>query len=343
VGRAALAALFLLGFGVAGALSAGVAATVLTTGTTTTTATTTAPTTTGSTTEPAATIAPGVSIAGLDVGGLTPDEAYVEVQAFFSRPLALLVGKRRLAVSPARLGGVPYVRTAVARARAAAPGTAVELAVAVRGASTRSYVAGLARRFDRKPVDARLVLRAFRPVITSERPGRSLDRALATRALVRALRTHRRSALRLRLRSVRPAVTRGSFGRIVVIRRESKRLYLYEGMRFRRVFGVATGQSSYPTPLGRFSIAVKWRNPWWYPPPNSDWARGSKPIPPGAGNPLGTRWMGLTAPLVGIHGTPDAASIGYSASHGCIRMRISDAEWLFDQVSIGTLVFIVSA
>ena len=67
----------------------------------------------------------------------------------------------------------------------------------------------------------------------------------------------------------------------------------------------------------------------------------AKPIPPGPGNPLGTRWMGLSAPLVGIHGTPDAASIGYSASHGCIRMLIPDATWLFDRVRIGTPVLIV--
>ena len=83
-----------------------------------------------------------------------------------------------------------------------------------------------------------------------------------------------------------------------------------------------------------------WRNPWWYP-PSSDWARGLSPVPPGPGNPLGTRWMGLTAPGVGIHGTPNAASIGYSESHGCIRMFIPEAEWLFDHVSIGTTVFII--
>jgi lipoprotein-anchoring transpeptidase ErfK/SrfK len=127
-----------------------------------------------------------------------------------------------------------------------------------------------------------------------------------------------------------------------VIRRSSNRLYLYRGMQAWRVFPVATGQPSYPTPLGRFDIVVKWRNPWWYP-PSSPWAQGLKPVPPGPGNPLGTRWMGLSAPGVGIHGTPDAASIGYSASHGCIRMRIPDAEWLFAQVRIGTTVFIVPA
>ena len=68
-----------------------------------------------------------------------------------------------------------------------------------------------------------------------------------------------------------------------------------------------------------------------------------KPIPPGPGNPLGTRWMGISSPYVGIHGTPDAASIGYSASHGCVRMLIPQVEWLFERVEVGTPVFIVAA
>jgi lipoprotein-anchoring transpeptidase ErfK/SrfK len=53
--------------------------------------------------------------------------------------------------------------------------------------------------------------------------------------------------------------------------------------------------------------------------------------------------MGLSAPGVGIHGTPNSGSIGYSVSHGCIRMHIPDAEWLFGVVSVGTPVFIVAA
>ena len=46
-------------------------------------------------------------------------------------------------------------------------------------------------------------------------------------------------------------------------------------------------------------------------------------------------------PGVGIHGTDAPASIGYSASHGCVRMQVPDAEWLFDHVDIGTTVHIV--
>jgi lipoprotein-anchoring transpeptidase ErfK/SrfK len=140
---------------------------------------------------------------------------------------------------------------------------------------------------------------------------------------------------------VEPDVTRAGFGPVVVIRRGSNLLSLYDGMRLVRRFNVATGLASYPTPLGRFEIVVKWQNPWWYP-PASDWAEGLEPVPPGPGNPLGTRWMGISSPGVGIHGTPDPASIGYSASHGCIRMLIPEAEWLFQHVEVGTSVFIVA-
>src|SRR5207253_10236621 len=63
-------------------------------------------------------------------------------------------------------------------------------------------------------------------------------------------------------------------------------------------------------------------------------------IPPGPDNPLGTRALDLSAPGIRIHGTPDDASIGTHASHGCIRMHIPDSEDLFGRVDIGTPVII---
>jgi len=105
-------------------------------------------------------------------------------------------------------------------------------------------------------------------------------------------------------------------------------------------FPVAVGQAAYPTPDGHFTIISKVENPTWVPPPDAPWAQGAVPIPPGPGNPLGTRWMGISSPGVGIHGTDDPASIGYSVSHGCIRMQIPDAERLFDMVSLGMGVYI---
>jgi lipoprotein-anchoring transpeptidase ErfK/SrfK len=325
--KVGLPLLFVLGFAAAGGLSASVVA-----GTTTTGTTSTAP----------QTIAPGVIISGVDVGEMTAADAFTTVTASFARPILLDVPRHRLAVAPARLGAMAAVRAAVSRALAAPADTALKLRVILNRKRTSSYLARVAKRFDRKPVDSRLLLRGLRPWVTKQQSGRALRRLRAMDAIFTALVTNTRPALPLQFVELKPAVTRSSIGPVIVIRRGSNRLYLYNGARFRRVFGVATGQSSYPTPLGRWSVVVKWRNPWWYP-PSSSWAKGAKPIPPGPGNPLGTRWMGLSASGVGIHGTPDDASIGYSASHGCIRMHIPDAEWLFKHVTIGTTVFIVSA
>jgi hypothetical protein len=128
--------------------------------------------------------------------------------------------------------------------------------------------------------------------------------------------------------------------RLVIIRRDAHRLYFYRGARPLRVFTVATGETWTPTPHGRFRIVSKDRRPWWYP-PDSNWAKDLDPIPPGPENPLGTRWMGLSIPGVGIHGTPNPASVGYSISHGCIRMKRRDAESLFRLVRVGTRVWII--
>ncbi|MGH3104347.1 MAG: L,D-transpeptidase family protein [Gaiellaceae bacterium] len=328
----------------AGPVPASVFATGSTSGTTETTAATTTTTTssTTTTTAPAGVLADGVTIAGVEVGGLAPEVAFAVVRTAFGAPLVLGFDGHTLQPSPADLGATAYVQGAVDRARKAPPDTEVPLVVRVQGGKVRGYVAKLARRFDRKPVDSRLFLRKLRPFITKGTPGRALDRPAAVEAILEALRASTRFRIGLGARPVRPAVTRTTFGAVIVIRRGANRLYVYDGMRLRRTFGVATGQQRYPTPLGRFSIVVKWRNPWWYP-PDSDWAKDEKPIPPGPGNPLGTRWMGISAPGVGIHGTPDPGSIGYSVSHGCIRMEIPHAEWLFGKVSIGTTVFIVSA
>jgi len=107
-------------------------------------------------------------------------------------------------------------------------------------------------------------------------------------------------------------------------------------------YPIACGSPYYPTPPGEYFVREKIYYPAWYP-PNSPWARGAKPVPPGPGNPLGTRWIGLNANIVGIHGTPSSWSIGSASSHGCIRMHISDVEELFEMVNIGTPVNIYTS
>ncbi len=127
-----------------------------------------------------------------------------------------------------------------------------------------------------------------------------------------------------------------------MIRRGSRKLYLYNKTKLVRIFDIAVGMPGHATPLGRYRVIVKERNPQWDP-PSSPWAEGLGPIPPGPGNPLGTRWIGTSAPAIGIHGTPQPWTVGTAASHGCIRMRIPEVEWLFPRVKVGTPVFIVSA
>jgi lipoprotein-anchoring transpeptidase ErfK/SrfK len=353
VRRPALTAIALAGCLLGGGLTAVVVAapgaigallastTTATTGTEPATGTLPTTSTTTTTTAPAR-IASGVTVGGVAVGGMSPADAYTAVRNVFERPLVLVVGKHRFQVAPESLGAVAYALKAINRAVTAAPGTAIRLGVTVSRRKVVVYVAGLARRLDRPALDAQLSLRNLKPWISQSRTGLSLRQKQAVRLIVAALTANRRSPIRLRQTVIAPKATRSSFGPVIVIRRSSNQLYLYHGMELWRVFAVATGQNTYPTPLGRFQIVVKWRNPWWYP-PNSPWAQGQKPIPPGPSNPLGTRWMGLSAPGVGIHGTPNDASIGYSVSHGCIRMHIPDAEWLFVRVRIGTPVYIVAA
>jgi lipoprotein-anchoring transpeptidase ErfK/SrfK len=288
---------------------------------------------------PAPYIAARVTIARVPVAGRDQAAAAKAVRTAFARPLPIVVDGAIVRLDPRKFATV-YVKPAVSRAHVAAAGSNVDLAVSVRGPAVRAYVDRLAKRFDRKSVAASLTLRAGQPFISRDRLGHRLDKGALVAGIVHALVGNARAPLRVKTKTIKPGLTRSQLGPVVLINRSLNRLtYFAQGLV--RRFPIATGQQIYPTPAGRFQIVVKWRNPWWYPPTYDSWAKGLSPVPPGPGNPLGTRWMGLSARGVGIHGTNNPSSIGYSASHGCIRMQVPDAEWLFDHVGIGTTVFIV--
>jgi len=290
---------------------------------------------------PPRTIAVGVRVAGMNFGGLDAGQARQQIVARYSAPLRLRLGKERFSVSTARLGLRVAVNDAVSRALRAKAGDDIAVRVRFDRKQVRSYAAALDERFGIAPKNAKVEgLVDGHPSISESKWGRAVRRGTMSRAIGRLLQTRIRPVLPVVLKPLKPTVSKARFGPVIVIRRGSNQLDLYNGEHHVRGFRVATGRSQYPTPTGSWRIVDMQQNPWWRP-PDSDWARGLKPIPPGPGNPLGTRWMGLSAPGVGIHGTPDAASIGYSASHGCIRMFIPDATWLFDHVRIGTPVLIV--
>ena len=288
-------------------------------------------------------IAEGVTIARIDVGGMTEEEAAEAVQSVFDRKLLFTFRSRSWGVRPGALGAYPYLGRALRAALVAAPGKAVPLDVRVHLGKVRRYAAYLDRVLSSPPRDTKVFLRNLRPYLTKARRGIDLNATFASRAIIRALnRTERGESIRLSYRLLAPYVTRNTFGPTIVIRRGSRRLYLYRNTVLVRVFKIAVGTSAHPTPLGRYRVISKERHPTWNP-PSSPWAAGLGPVPPGPSNPLGTRWIGTSAPAIGIHGTPQPWTVGTQASHGCIRMYMSEVEWMFERVRVGTPVFIVSA
>ena len=105
----------------------------------------------------------------------------------------------------------------------------------------------------------------------------------------------------------------------IVIHRAARQLELYDGDRLLGRYPIAVGKSATPTPTGTYSIATKYMNP---------------------GGVFGTRWIGLSIPHYGIHGTSAPSSIGTQASLGCIRMHNRDVEVVYNQIGVGTPVII---
>jgi lipoprotein-anchoring transpeptidase ErfK/SrfK len=121
--------------------------------------------------------------------------------------------------------------------------------------------------------------------------------------------------------------------RMIVISLEDRKLALVEDGQLKKVYGVAVGKPSTPSPVGTFTIERRVMNPTYH--------HNGKTVLPGPGNPVGTRWMGLSVPGYGIHGTNEPHSIGKAASHGCIRMAKADLEEFYAMVEVGDTVELV--
>jgi lipoprotein-anchoring transpeptidase ErfK/SrfK len=275
---------------------------------------------------------------------MTSNQATAAVRRAYFAPLRVRVAQHGFSVRTAHFYTSAPVKAAVQTALSAPADTVVPLKPKFDKARVHKWVLNVAAQTHRRARPGVIVLHHGQPVLFHMHPGHALL-TFSTQILIRnAINTGTRTPIVAPLRVLTaPEVKPGP---IIVIHRGLNRLVLFHGSfhrsRYIRSFSVATGQAIYPTPLGHFAIVIKELNPWWYPPTQDAWAKGLKPVPPGPGNPLGTRWMGLSSPGVGIHGTDEPASIGYSASHGCIRMEVPDAEWLFTRVHVGTPVFIVA-
>jgi lipoprotein-anchoring transpeptidase ErfK/SrfK len=125
-------------------------------------------------------------------------------------------------------------------------------------------------------------------------------------------------------------VVRAAGQRLIVVSIPQRKLVLMEDGAVKKVYPVAVGKVSTPSPSGRFTINARVSNPTY--------SHRGKVIAPGPKNPVGSRWMGLSVKGYGIHGTNEPGSIGKAASHGCIRMSKADLEELFAQVEVGDAV-----
>ena len=303
----------------------------------------------------------GVTVSGVDVGTLTVAEAQAKLEQtlgpVLGQDVVVAAGGKRFALKmrdirfrfraeKTALRALYAGQSAPPAADGSLPPASATPSVSYRRKPVWRFVRATARRVYVAPRDARIRITLTR---LFKRPGRK-GRSLAVAPVVKAIQTAvadaavaREIAPKLALVTprIRTKELAKAYPSVITIDRDHFRLRLFKRLKFVKGYGVAVGQSAYPTPTGRFSIQSKQVNPTWTA-PNSPWAgeMAGQQVAGGApDNPLKARWMGVSG-AVGIHGTGQPWSIGSRASHGCIRMTVPDVVDLFGRVDVGTPVLI---
>ena len=313
-------------------------------------------------------IAKGITVGGVNVGGLKAPAAERRLRAAvldpLNRPVVARYHGKHFTLSPAQARvGVDIngsVAAAVERSRSGnilartARGLRgkslnedVNLDISYNKAAIRRVVKRISARVDRPARDAAVDLEQGSVDPTPSATGLAVREASLRAALRRSLLSTTSSrAVRVRTKTVQPAVTTeqlaSKYPAVVIVNRGAFKLTLYRHLKVAKTYPIAVGRVGLETPAGLYHVENKAVNPAWTM-PNSSWVapgdRG-KVIPGGSPeNPLKARWLGIYAGA-GIHGTDDSGSIGTAASHGCIRMRIPDVEDLYPQVPVSAPVYI---
>lgn len=308
-------------------------------------------------------ILPGVEIAGVDVGGMTRKQAVAAVRPMLADTLdhqvTVHAGGQTWHITPDELGTKSNFRDVVDQALAVNGeftwversfrrlldrpiDRSYELSYAYNEGRIQRFVQTVANQVEVSPTNAAVDFEGGQLVLRRPEKGRELRVQHAQESLMDALVTQE-PAIRFDMRTLDPKINTKELGYTIVIRLSELKLYLYDGLDLVKTYPVAAGQPAYPTPTGDWTIINKAENPTWVNPAPDGWgADMPASISGGPGNPLGTRALYLDAPGIRIHGTFDSGSIGTYASHGCVRMLISDVEELYEIVPIGTTAHIVS-
>ena len=297
------------------------------------------------------TIKPGISAAGVDLSGLTVEQAAARLDQAYAPRLQgdMILGAAgipwKLTMAEAQLK-LDSVRTAKRALYAKAGVTAVQPAITHSRTAVRGFVERVAARVRKNPKDAAIKITVRHIFREKSHNGRALA-IDATRQAIDAQLDDPAAPRKVhaRLTKVTPKVTFANLARVyntvVTIDRDNFKLRLFKGLKFRKGYGIAVGMAGLDTPAGRYAIQNKQVDPAWHV-PNSAWAGSlaGQTIPGGApNNPLKARWMGI-ANGVGIHGTAEDWSIGSRASHGCIRMHVADVVDLYPRVPVGAKALI---
>jgi lipoprotein-anchoring transpeptidase ErfK/SrfK len=302
-------------------------------------------------------VLPGASVAGVDIGGMAPEAALKavkdEVRPQLDRAITVTWRKRSWTITPKELGARSNARSVVESALTASGRASFldktrmrvfgneldfteDVAITYPRRGAKGFVEGLASALNREARDAELDYSTGWVEIEKERSGREVAVRKSLRSLQDAL-TQGIDTAKLTVRETEPAVTTDAFDQVLLTRIGENKLYLYEDGQITREWTVATGLPEYPTPTGLFEVTELRYMPTWINPAPDTWgADMPESIPPGPSNPLGLRAINWSAPAIRFHGTSATYSLGYNASHGCVRLSNEDVIELYDTVEIGT-------
>jgi lipoprotein-anchoring transpeptidase ErfK/SrfK len=311
-------------------------------------------------------IADGVRIAGVDVGGLSEDEAAALVRQRLLAPLrhALRVSfdgeswelpgaKLKIradvdraveeAVADSQDGGLPGRLVRYVTGEDVSEQIKPEVTYSER--AVNRFVRHVAAEINREPRNADVEASGDSLEVVAGEYGRKLrDNQLEEDLKAAVLNGTAPHTIIAEVHPTKPEVTKkevaAEYPSYLTLDRSTFTLRLWEHLKLTKTYTVAVGMEGLETPEGLYAIQEKEENPTWHV-PESSWAGSlaGQDIPPGPANPIKARWMGIFEGA-GIHGTEETYSLGSAASHGCVRMAIPDVEELYDRVEVGTPIYI---
>jgi lipoprotein-anchoring transpeptidase ErfK/SrfK len=311
------------------------------------------------------TIAKGIRVGGIDVGGMSAAQAGSRLRAAYrarlGRPLVVRYRRERFVLTPRRLHLAIDTRASVQQAldrsrsdnlftralRALTGGeihAEIDPQLTYSGAVIAGFAARVAHALDRRAVDASVSYSGSSIGSVASRTGIEVQQEQLIGRIDDALSAASSGAIEIPVIATAPKVTSSTlaarYPTIITVDRAAFTLRLWKSLKLVRSYRIAVGMAGLETPAGLYHVQVKEVNPSWHV-PNSAWAGSlaGQTIPPGPQDPIKARWMGIFNGA-GIHGTDELSSLGTAASHGCIRMAIPDVIQLYSVTPLGTPVYV---